>query len=156
MNDSWKSPTTVIGIAGLIVSICVNIYQFTSSENKAKFEKEKYERQMALKKDKWASEKKKLEEEVEKYKTQKKDNDLLRSDLKKVRKDIAIWENALFVDRLNLLRMRNKIPTEEGPLRDAAEKNIKLQEQMIAEKERNLEASIKRRSEIEAILQKCG
>ena len=56
MADTWKSPANIISIAGLIISIVINIYQYISNEDKISFEREKSQKELSLAKQKWEME----------------------------------------------------------------------------------------------------
>ncbi|GAA4273035.1 hypothetical protein U6A24_07150 [Aquimarina gracilis] len=151
-NDStWTSPKTLIAFIALIVSVFGNFYQYSSSENKLVLEKEKWRHE----KEKLKLENKKLQNDLESYTVIRQNQSKLKEELTQVIGDIQVWESALFKDNIELTIMKNKTSTIDNDIMKKAHlKNIELVEWKIERKEKELENSRNRKSEIERIINK--
>ena len=111
-------------------------------------------------KEKWGHEKEilrlenqKLQNELASFAEKRQNQSKLKEELTQVIADIQLWEDALFKDNIELTLMKNETSTiKNGPLKEAHLKNIELVEWKIGNKERELENSRNRKSEIERII----
>lgn len=80
----------------------------------------------------------------------------LRQELEAVKKDISVWENAKIKDEAERMKIKNDlfIATQEGRtfIADACRQNLELHENLMATKKAELENSLRRRTEIEQLL----
>lgn len=156
MSSGWKSPATFIAIAGLVLSLVGNAIQFATAQSEAKLA----EQRLSHEKDRWTIEKRKLEAEIEKLRSDTGYSNTRRGDLQKelnqVKTDTAVWESALSQSRLELLQLEGQLgvheATQEDEMAEATRRSIALQKTAISIREGELEASKARRVEIEAQL----
>ena len=146
MADTWKSPTSVIALVGLVISVIGNIYQYSSTEEKILFEKDKWNKEFNL-------EKAKLELEMEAERILREEKKQLELELQDVKAAIKVWDDALLQDNLKLTVMRNKLRSMTNAFEiDTQKKNILANEDAIRVKEKERERVIGRQNEIETLL----
>ena len=152
-SSEWKKPPVLIAFAGLIISVFANVTQYNTANNAALAS----EQQLAQAKVRWGIEKEKLDLEIrelkEKHARTATDRSKIIQELKLVNEDIAVWDNALFKNQIELTIMEGKFlsldPIDNKFMIEATKKNIGLQKNMIKQKEAERAAALRRRLELE-------
>jgi hypothetical protein len=102
-NPTWSNPATIISFLALLLSIGTNIFQYYNSKAQIEIAKEKSDAeivslnaQMEVTKEKSNAEIKSLNAQLEHYKSNAQLIDDVNDELEIVNKDIAIWEQSVF------------------------------------------------------------
>ena len=150
----WTRSSTLIALAGLVLSLFGNVVQYQS----ARSQKEIAKQQLQLKKTQWIDEKKKLRLEIkELQKTSRRDTEdreKVLGELERVNRDIDVWDNGIFNSNIKLMFLKSELSRYEATDKkamvvDVTRKNIKLEEEFIATKTREKESLVLRRRELE-------
>ncbi|WP_342316797.1 hypothetical protein [Lysobacter sp. FW306-1B-D06B] len=153
MSSDWKSPTTIIAIAGLLVSLLGNAIQFTTARSNARYA----EQQLDQEREQWSVEQRRLEAEIAQLEDatirEGVTDDHRTSELDRAVADLQVWEAALIKSKAELLRLEGELQryqaTNEPEMAKATQKNIELQKLLISTQEAEAERARARRAELE-------
>ena len=141
-KSDWGSPTVIIALIGLFVSITTNIYQYSSSKGKFELAKEKWELEkegLRIKLDEYEDQKKKRETHLREIETKIEE---LSNDIKYCEDEIARGQVGLHIymkRRLDPSTSRSEKLDAEGKIayaNDLIENNRRKREKLISEKEK--------------------
>ncbi|HQQ98562.1 MAG TPA: hypothetical protein PLX35_14925 [Cyclobacteriaceae bacterium] len=153
MDETWKSPKNILALIALVISFVVNIYQYFSSERQLDFEKAIWQNEYSLEKEKWSLEREKLEIDIKKLKELAIDRGELKSELNSINNQINNWDKDILFYKLKLTTLNNELNTTANKFRkETIIKNIKLYEEGIKTSNDERNNLVKRRQEIESIL----
>jgi chromosome segregation ATPase len=146
-RPTWKSPTFLVTLLGLAASLIANVNQFQNSKKQL----DNADNQFRLERDKWDTERKRLNAEIEKLHKQESRRDegyeKVQNELRNIEKEINTWEESKFNDEVQLRLEKAKV--DQYPTIEEYRKIVESRETSIKETEGRLSNLRARRTELE-------
>lgn len=159
-QSDWKSPTTIIATAGLVVSLIGNGFQFFAARRNAEIAAQQLalaERRWDKERLKWDEERLKLAAEVDALQAKESRSAdrraQLQSELDQVNGNVSVWDDAIREGILKLQELKVELASREAAgqehMANATRRKIELQESMNAQYRVDFDSSKTRQTQIE-------